>query len=79
MTENVFLEPLLDIWFLQNLEIGDILHDKEDVLGVCRDQELVMVVEVADNLEHEVQTPHPVHAHGHEHHEAEWHDQRENH
>ena len=37
MAKDFLSQPKLDIWLLQDLEVRDILHDKQDILGIGRD------------------------------------------
>ena len=77
--EDVFAKPSLDIRLLKNLEVGNIFHDHKYVLSIGWDDESLNVIEVTDNLKHEVKTPDSVHADGHEDHEAKRNDQRKDH
>ena len=64
---------------MQDLEISNVLQNLKHELRVGRDDKSRVVEDIGDYLEHEVQGPNPVHTDGHEDHEAEGHNQRENH
>ena len=64
---------------LKQLEKGNVLYDIKDQLSVCRNNELLKVVEVACYLHHEIKTPNTIHTHRHKEHETEGDDKGDEH